>query len=73
VPGNPQGNKGREKSACPHSCSGSRLDYPPPNKPDYRGRLATMMEAFNWLEREGHLIRNSEQPTGDWFTISRSG
>jgi hypothetical protein len=32
-----------------------------------------MMEAFNWLEREGHLIRNPEQPTGDWFTISRSG
>jgi hypothetical protein len=32
-----------------------------------------MMAAFNWLEREGHLIRNSEQPTGDWFTISRSG
>jgi hypothetical protein len=32
-----------------------------------------MMEAFNWLEREGHLIRNPEQPTGDWFTFSRSG
>ena len=32
-----------------------------------------MMEAFNGLEREGHLIRNPEQPTGDWFTFSRSG
>jgi hypothetical protein len=32
-----------------------------------------MLEAFNWLVREGHLISNAQQPTGDWFTISRSG
>jgi hypothetical protein len=32
-----------------------------------------MMEVFNWLKREGHLIRSPGQPKGDWFTISRSG
>jgi hypothetical protein len=32
-----------------------------------------MLEAFNWLVREGHLIPNPQQPSGDWFTISRSG
>jgi len=32
-----------------------------------------MLEAFHWLEREGHLMRNPQQPSGDWFTISRSG
>jgi hypothetical protein len=32
-----------------------------------------MMEAFNWLVHEGHLIPNPQQPSGDWFTISRSG
>jgi hypothetical protein len=50
---------------------------PMPKETEYgqRQREVTqaMMEAFNWLEREGHLIRNPEQPAGDWFTISRSG
>jgi hypothetical protein len=32
-----------------------------------------MLEAFNWLVREGYLIANPQQPSGDWFTISRSG
>lgn len=50
---------------------------PMPKETEYGPRqpavTQAMMEAFNWLEREGHLIRNPEQPTGDWFTISRSG
>lgn len=48
-----------------------------PKETEYGARqpevTQAMMEAFNWLEREGHLIRNPDQPTGDWFTISRSG
>lgn len=31
------------------------------------------MEAWNWLEREGMLIHNPQQPSREWFTISRSG
>ncbi len=31
-----------------------------------------MMEAWNWLERQGVLIRNDEQ-TADWFIISTDG
>jgi pyrimidine deaminase RibD-like protein len=31
-----------------------------------------MMEAWNWLERQGVLIRNDEQ-TADWFIISTGG
>jgi hypothetical protein len=50
---------------------------PMPKETEYGSRqpevTQVMMEAFNWLEREGCLIRNPEQPTGDWFTISRSG
>jgi hypothetical protein len=50
---------------------------PMPKETEYGTRqpevTQAMMEAFNWLEREGHLIRNPEQPTGDWFTFSRSG
>lgn len=49
---------------------------PLPKEPEYGARqlevTQAMMEAFNWLEREGHLIRNPQQPL-DWFTISRSG
>jgi hypothetical protein len=47
---------------------------PMPKETEYGPRqpavTEAMMEAFNWLEREGHLIRNPEQPTGDWLTIS---
>lgn len=50
---------------------------PIPKEPEYGHRqqevTQAMMEAFNWLEHEGHIIRNPEQPSGDWFTISRSG
>jgi hypothetical protein len=50
---------------------------PMPKESEYGPRQAevaqAMLEAFNWLVREGHLIPNSQQPTGDWFTISRSG
>ena len=31
-----------------------------------------MMEAWNWLERQGLLIHNDEQ-VADWFTISNDG
>ncbi len=48
-----------------------------PKEPEYGARqpevTQAMMEAWNWLEREGMLIRNPEQPSGEWFTISRSG
>ncbi len=50
---------------------------PLPKEPEYGARqpevTQAMMEAWNWLEREGMLIRNPQQPTGEWFTISRSG
>jgi hypothetical protein len=50
---------------------------PLPKEPEYGARqpavTQAMMEAWNWLEREGMLIRNPEQPSGEWFTISRSG
>ena len=48
-----------------------------PKETEYGARqpevTQAMMEAFNWLVRKGHLIRNPQQPSGDWFTISRSG
>ena len=31
-----------------------------------------MMEAWNWLERQGFLIHNDQQ-VADWFTISSDG
>ena len=31
-----------------------------------------MMEAWNWLERQGLLIHNDQQ-VADWFTISSDG
>jgi hypothetical protein len=31
-----------------------------------------MMEAWNWLERQGLVIRNHQQPAG-WFFISGEG
>lgn len=47
-----------------------------PNQAEYREHqpLVTMrmMEAWNWLERQGLLIRNDEQ-TADWFLISSEG
>jgi len=49
---------------------------PPPSEPEYGARqpevTARMMEAWNWLEREGLLIRNDQQPA-DWFQISSEG
>lgn len=50
---------------------------PLPNQTEYGPRqpevTRAMLEGFNWLVREGHLISNPQQPSGDWFTISRSG
>jgi pyrimidine deaminase RibD-like protein len=46
---------------------------PLPKEPEYGVRqpevTKRMMEAWNWLERQGVLIRNDEQ-VGDWFIIS---
>lgn len=47
-----------------------------PKEPEYGARqpevTARMMEAWNWLERQGLLIRNDQQPA-DWFVISTDG
>lgn len=49
---------------------------PLPKEPEYGTRQPQvtdrMMEAWNWLERQGMLIHNDQQ-TSDWFTISRDG
>jgi len=49
---------------------------PSPKEPEYGVRqpevTKRMMEAWNWLERQGLLIRNDEQ-VGDWFIISSDG
>jgi pyrimidine deaminase RibD-like protein len=46
---------------------------PLPKEPEYRDRqpevTKRMMEAWNWLERQGLLIRNDEQ-VADWFILS---
>ena len=46
---------------------------PLPKEPEYGTRqlevTKRMMEAWNWLERQGLLIHNDQQ-VGDWFTIS---
>ena len=47
-----------------------------PKEPEYGVRqpevTKRMMEAWNWLERQGLLIRNDEQ-VADWFIISSNG
>jgi len=49
---------------------------PLPKEPEYGARqpevTKRMMEAWNWLERQGLLIHNDQQPA-DWFTISSDG
>ena len=32
-----------------------------------------MMEAWNWLEREGLLMHNPDQPVADWFIMTSAG
>lgn len=48
----------------------------PYKEPEYGAKqpdvTKALLEAWNWLEREGLLIRDSQQP-GDWLVISRSG
>jgi hypothetical protein len=48
----------------------------PHKEPEYGARqpeiTKALVEAWNWLEREGLLIRDSQQPA-DWFVISRRG
>jgi len=47
-----------------------------PKEPEYQSRqpdvTKRMMEAWNWLERQGLLIHNDEQDA-NWFTISSEG
>jgi len=47
-----------------------------PKEPEYGTRqpevTKRMMEAWNWLERQGLLIHNDQQAS-DWFTISSEG
>jgi hypothetical protein len=49
----------------------------PGNGPEYGVRQPevsqALREAWNWLEREGHLMRTPGQPVVDWFSITRSG
>ena len=49
---------------------------PLPKEAEYGARqpdvTKRMMEAWNWLERQGLLIHNDEQPA-DWFIISSDG
>jgi hypothetical protein len=49
----------------------------PGNEPEYGARqpevTQAMREAWNWLEREGHLMRTPGQPSPDWFSLTRSG
>lgn len=49
---------------------------PLPKEPEYGSRqhevTKRMMEAWNWLERQGLLIRNDQQ-SADWFLISSEG
>jgi len=49
---------------------------PLPREPEYQSRQAEvtkrMMEAWNWLERQGLLIHNDDQ-AADWFNISSEG
>lgn len=49
---------------------------PLPKEPEYGTRqpevTKRMMEAWNWLERQGLLIQNDQQ-AADWFTISSDG
>jgi hypothetical protein len=48
----------------------------PRKEPEYGAKtpevVRALLEAWNWLEREGLLIRDPQQPA-DWFTISRGG
>src|SRR6185312_2574755 len=49
----------------------------PGNEPEYGARQPevsrAVREAWNWLEKEGHLMRTPGQPVADWFSITRSG
>lgn len=49
---------------------------PLPKEPEYGARqpdvTKRMMEAWNWLERQGLLIHNDQQ-VADWFSISSDG
>jgi TIR domain len=48
----------------------------PRTEPEYGTRtpevIRAVLEAWNWLEREGLIIREPQQPA-NWFTISRRG
>ncbi|MFN7992721.1 MAG: hypothetical protein U0Q18_03930 [Bryobacteraceae bacterium] len=50
---------------------------PLPPEPEYGPQqldvTKRMMEAWNWLEREGLLMHNPDQPAADWFIITTTG
>ncbi len=50
---------------------------PLPPAPEYSERqpevTRRMMEAWNWLEREGVLMHNPNQPHPDWFLMTSAG
>jgi hypothetical protein len=47
------------------------------NGPEYGARQPdvsrALREAWNWLEKEGHLMHTPGQPVADWFLPTRSG
>ncbi len=49
----------------------------PGHEPEYGTRqpevTRAMREAWNWLEREGYLMRTPGQTAPDWFSLTRSG
>ncbi len=50
---------------------------PLPKEPEYGLRqpevTRAVMEAWTWLELNGILGRNPQQPSGDWFLLSTKG
>ncbi len=48
-----------------------------PKEPEYGADqpkvTSRMLEAWNWLERQGFLMHNPDQPMGDWFLITTEG
>ena len=47
------------------------------NEPEYGAKqpqvTRKMQEAWNWLEKEGLLMHNPDQPGSDWFLITSAG
>lgn len=56
---------------------GLGLGAPRHSEPEYRAKQSEvtrrMLEAWNWLEREGLLMRNPDQTHGDWYVVTSEG